>query len=81
MSGKVGSVVRVKGSAVAELELGVRREVGKAGSVVQSAGREVHGEAPHFPGATEKGRAAHAGDLFHASLLRPFILEPHLEMN
>jgi len=69
VAGKVGSVVRVEGSSVAELELGVRRKVGEAGSVVQSARREVHGEAPHSAGSAEEGRTAHAGDLLHATLL------------
>lgn len=79
MSGKVGAIMRVEGAAVAELELGVRRKVREAGSIVQAAGREVHGEAAHLAGAAEEGRTAHAGDLLHASLLWSLVLEPHLE--
>ena len=71
-------VVRMeRGPTVPEVELTVRGKVRKAG-LVQPAGRQVHREAAHLPGAAEERTAAHAGQLLQPPLLGAFVLKPNL---
>lgn len=79
MSGEERRVVGVEGwSTVPKLEFSV--EIWKAGwTVLETSGREVHGETSHLSGSSEEGPSSHRGELFETSFLGSLVLKPHLK--